>query len=506
MSNTTQAEHADHTGTPYTQGGSPFSSTDHKRIGQLYMGASVALFVLSAVLSLAGMEQALAVALLSVAPGVAGAFGNFVMPMQIGARNVAFPGLNQWGLRLYALGALLVVAGGFAGGIAIGNELALSMLGAGGLLVGTSLVLTGVNFIVTIHKLRAPGMTWARIPHFTWCIYASGVAMVTIAPALMVGLIVRTFSPNLLDPAAGGDAALGTALTVYGNPVALVLLLPALGVVSELVTTFSRKTLFGSKLMTHAVIDLAVIGFFAWGHHAFASGQSLYAGTVFGFLSVLAMGPLAVVIIGWLYTLHHGSIELSTPLLFGLGFIVLLTLGTFSGLYLASPATAAYLHDTPMVVGWFDSFVVGASAMALFGGAHYWWPKFTGRSAESGLGKLSAVVLFVGLLMAFDGRFFMGVRGVSREAADLGQVTGSASQIAMAGLGLVVVGAVLATLNLMKSKSSGAPAEANPWGGRTLEWTTQSPPTTSNFNQPPTVVEGPYEYPTQGGSAHAEAH
>lgn len=494
---TTQAEHADHSGTPFTQGGSPFTSTDHKRIGQLYLGFSTLLYLVSAVLSVAGMEQALAVALLSVAPGVAGAFGNFVMPMQIGARNVAFPGLNQWAFRLYALGAILVVVGAFAGG---------HILGVGGLLVGASLVLTGTNFIVTIHKLKAPGMTWDRVPHFTWCIYASAIAMVTIAPALMVALMVHAFSPNLLDPAAGGDAALAAALNVYGNPAALVLLLPAIGVVSELVTTFARKTLFGSKLMTHAVLHLAAIGFFAWGHHAFAGGQSLYAGTVFGFISVLALGPLFVVLLSWVMTLHQGSIQVSTPMLYALGFIVLLTVGAFSGLYLSAPSTAAYLNDTPMVVGWFDSFVVGASAMALFGGAHYWWPKFTGRSAESGLGKLSAVLLFLGLLASFDGRFFLGLRGVSRQAADINSLAGAAGSVAMAGLALVVAGAVLATLNLMKSKSGGAQADANPYGGRTLEWATQSPPTSSNFNQPPNVVEGPYEYPAQGGGAHAEAH
>ena len=490
--NTTQAEHAHHGGTPYTQSGSQSQRTDHKRIGRLYLGFSAVLFLVSAVLSTARVPQALHVGLLSLAPGVAGAFGTFVLPLQLGARNVAFPGLNLWGFRLYAVGALLVIAGAFAGG---------PILPIGGMLVGVSLVLMGANFIVTIHKLRAPGMGWAELPHFVWCIYASSVAMITIVPALLVATLAHALSPNLFDALAGGDAGLGASLSVYGNAAAVVLLLPAFGVVSEMVATFSRSRLFGAKTMAHAAFALAIVGFLAWGHHAFAPGQSLYAGTVYGF----ALAPVAAMVVGWVMTLHAGAIELSTPLLYAVGAIVLATLGMLSGLFLAAPASAAYLSDTWMVVGHFETCIVGTSAMALFGGAHYWWPKIAGASAESGVGKASALLFLIGGLVAMDGAFSLGLTGLSREALDLADVAGPASDMAINGLGAMALAGALAVINLFRSVSGGA-CGANPWGGRTVEWTTQSPPIAQNFNQPPTVVEGPYEYPAQAGGAKVEAH
>lgn len=509
---TTQTDQIENSGTPYTDV-SARSNRDHKHIGHLYLAVSMVLFLLTAIFSAAEQPHALPLALLFLAPGIVGAFGNFVVPLQIGARNVAFPELNLLAFRLYAAGAVLVLAGIFGGGLGgwsmpVGGTggAGVWLLGLGGLVVGISLSATAINLLVTITKLRAPGMTWGRLPLFVWGIYASSVAILALVPTSLAALVVlffeRTLGLGLLDAAVGGDPALlQNAFTVYGNPAAMVLLLPALAVVADIVPTFARKQAFAYRAVAHASFGLAAIGIFAWGHHAFGDGQSLYASTVFGFVSVLALGPLAVMVGSWLLTLNNGSIQLSTPLLYALGFIVLTTCGMFSGLFLSAPATAAYLNDTWMVVGHFDSFVVGGTAMALFGGAHYWWPKFSGQTAEGALGKVAAVVLFAGLMVAFHGRFVFGATGLSRQA-DLSGMSDASTQFATIGLGLVVLGGVLAMANLMMARSGG-PAGNNPWGGRTLEWATQSPPIARNFNQTPTVEEGPYEYPVQGGEAEA---
>ncbi len=510
---TTQTDHDQHPGAPFTDV-TQRSDHDHKRIGQKYLAVSTVFFLLAAIFSAAEQPQALPLALLFLAPGIVGAFGNFVIPLQIGARNVAFPALNLLAFRIYLLGAVLVLVGTFGGGLGgwsmpIGGSggIIVTLMSLGGVAVGISLVMTAINLLVTITKLRAPGMTWGRLPLFVWGIYASCVAILALVPTSLAALFVlyfeRTLGLGLLDPAVGGDPALlQNAFTVYGNPAAMVLLLPALAVVADIVPTFARKAAFAHHAVGHAVFGLAAIGIITWGHHAFGDGQSLYASTVFGFVSALALGPLAVMVGSWVLTINAGSVQVSTALVYALGFIVLVTCGMFSGLFMSAPATAAYLNDTWMVVGHFDSFVVGASAVALFGGAHYWWPKFTGNAAEGALGKVAAVVLTVGLLVAFHGRFVFGASGLSRQADHSGLPEAS-MQFASIGLGMVVLGGVLSIANLMMARSSGSPAGNNPWGGRTLEWATQSPPIAQNFNQTPTVEEGPYEYPIQGGGAEA---
>ncbi len=286
-------------------------------------------------------------------------------------------------------------------------------------ITGFSSILTGLNFIVTIHTMRAPGLTWFRLPLFVWSHYATSLIMVLGTPVIAVTLLMvaveRLFHLGIFDPALGGDPILFQHLFwFYSHPAVYIMVLPAMGVVSEIVTTFSRKNIFGYKFVAFASIAIAVLGFLVWGHHMFVSGQSVYAGLIFSVLSFLVAIPSAVKVFNWTATMYKGSISYRTPMLYAFGFIGLFTIGGLTGLFLASLGVDVHVHDTYFIVAHFHYIMVGGAIMGYLGGIHYWWPKISGKLYPEAWARFSALIIFVGFNLTFFPQFLLGYLGMPR--------------------------------------------------------------------------------------------
>ncbi|HUH93363.1 MAG TPA: cytochrome c oxidase subunit I [Casimicrobiaceae bacterium] len=443
-------------------------------------------------------------------PSIPTTLGNFLIPMMIGARDLAFPRLNLASWYLYVLGGAFTVATLIAGGVDTGwtfytpyssiysnSHVMLAVVGV--FVVGFSSIFTGLNFIVTIHTMRAPGMTWFRLPLFVWATYATSLVMVLATPVLAMTLsligIERLLGIGVFDPALGGDPLLFQHLFwFYSHPAVYIMILPAMGVASEIITCFARNRVFGYRFMASAILAIAVIGFLVWGHHMFVSGQSVYAGFVFSFLSFVVAVPSAIKVFNWTATLYRGDISFEAPMLYALGFVGLFTIGGLTGLFLAATALDVHLRDTYFVIAHFHYIMVGGSVMAYLGGIHFWWPKITGRLYHEGIARFAAILMFCGFNLTFFPQYLLGYEGMIRRYHEYPPQFQLLNVLSSAGASILALSYLMPLAYLAWSLWRGAPATANPWQAQGLEWQTASPPPTHNFEAAPLVTHAPYAY------------
>lgn len=444
-------------------------------------------------------------------PSIPAVLGNFVVPMMVGARDLAFPRLNLLSWYLFMIGGVFTLVSLVNGGVNTGwtfytpfsttyNNSNVVPVIIGIFITGFSSILTGLNFIVTIHKMRAPGLTWFRLPLFIWALYATSLIMVLATPVLAITLVLvaleKLFGVGVFDAGLGGDPLLFQHLFwFYSHPAVYIMILPAMGVVSETITCFARKRIFGYNFVAFSSLAIAVYGFLVWGHHMFVSGQSVYASMVFSFLSFFVAIPSAVKVFNWTATLYKGSIWFQTPMLYAFGFIGLFTIGGLTGLFLASLAVDVHLTDTYFVVAHFHYIMVGGAVMGYLGGIHFWWPKMTGRMYPEVWAKVSALILFVGFNLTFFPQFILGYLGMPRRYWAYPAEFQVLNVMSTAGASILGVGYLIPMAYLLWSLKYGKPAGPNPWGATGLEWQTASPPITQNFESTPIVTTGPYEYP-----------
>ena len=444
-------------------------------------------------------------------PSIPSVFGNFLIPLMIGANDLAFPKLNLASWYVYVLGGLFTLYALVAGGVDTGwtfytpyssmfSNSHVTAVIVGVFVVGFSSIFTGINFIVTIHKLRAPGMTWFRLPLFCWTHYATSMILVLATPVLGITLILiameRVFGIGIFDPALGGDPLLFQHLFwFYSHPAVYIMILPGMGVVSELITAFSRKRLFGYRFVAFSSLAIASIGFFVWGHHMFTSGQSMYAGIVFSFMSFLVAVPSAIKVYNWTATLYKGSVLIRTPLIYALAFIGLFVIGGLTGVVLASLALDVHVHDTYFVTAHFHFIMVGASVAAFLGAVHFWWPKMTGRMYPEFWGRIAALLAFFGFALTFMPQYWLGWLGMPRRYHEYPSEFQILHVLSSAGASILAVAYLLPLVYLLWSLRYGERAGPNPWGAAGLEWTTPSPPPKHNFHEIPVVTQEAYAYP-----------
>jgi cytochrome c oxidase subunit 1 len=443
-------------------------------------------------------------------PSIPATLGNFLIPLMVGARDLAFPRINLLSWYLYVIGGAIAGTALLAGGVDTGwtfyepysstyanGYVATTIVGI--FLAGFSSILTGLNFLVTVHKMRAPGMTWFRLPLFVWAHYATSVIQLLGTPVVAITLVLvmleHLFHIGVFDPSIGGDPVLFQHMFwFYSHPAVYIMILPSMGVVSEIIACFTRKQIFGYHFVAFSSVAIAVLGFLVWGHHMFVSGQSVYEGMVFSFISFLVAIPSAIKVFNWTATIYKGSVDLRTPMLYALGFIGLFTLGGLTGLFLATLGTDMHLHDTYFVIAHFHYIMVGGAVMGYMGGIHFWWPKITGRMYPEWWGRFSALVIFVGFNLTFFPQFFLGYLGLPRRYHAYPPEFQVLNVMSTAGASIMGVGYVLPLFYLIWSLKWGAIAGDNPWNAAGLEWTTASPPPTENFHKVPVVTEEPYYY------------
>jgi len=507
-------------------------TTDHKRIALLYLAAITAFFALGGLFAVMIRLELLTPAgdLLSsdsynkmftmhgvimvfffLIPSVPATLGNFLVPMMIGARDLAFPRLNLASWYLFMVGGMFGLYSVVAGGLDTGwtfytpfsttySNTAVIPAAVGILIAGFSSIFTGLNFIVTIHRMRAPGMTWSRLPLFIWAHYAASLIMVLGTPVIAITIVLvaleRAFHIGIFDPNLGGDPILFQHLFwFYSHPAVYIMILPSMGVMSELISCFSRKRVFGYGFVALSSVMIAVFGFLVWGHHMFVSGQSVYAAMVFSLISFLVAIPSAVKVFNWTATLYKGSISYQTPMLYAFGFLGLFTIGGLTGLFLAALGTDVHVTDTYFVVAHFHYIMVGGVLMGYLGGLHFWWPKITGRLYPEGWAKLSALIVFLGFNLTFFPQFILGYLGMPRRYHAYPEEFQVLNVMSSAGASILGVGYLLPLVYFIWSMRYGARASSNPWPATGLEWQTPSPPPTHNFEQVPVVTEEAYDYP-----------
>jgi cytochrome c oxidase subunit I len=503
---------------------------DHKRIGVMYLLCVLGAFLLGGTAALviraelwtpgptfiehdtynqAFTLHGAAMVFLVIIPGIPAALGNIVLPLMLGAKDVAFPRLNLASWYLWVIGAVCLIASlvtnaadtGWTFYTPYSTTTTTSVIPAvfGAFILGFSSILTGLNFITTIHKLRPPGMTWFRMPLFLWAIYATGIMQVLATPVLGITLLMliveRAVGIGIFDPALGGDPVMFQHFFwFYSHPAVYIMIVPAFGVVSEIFPVFSRKRIFGYKFIALSSVAIAILGFLVWGHHMFVSGQSLVAGTIFSAITFLIAIPTAIKTFNWITTMYQGAIHLDTPMLYSLAFLWVFSIGGVTGMFLSVMSTDVHLHDTYFVVAHFHYVMMGGSITALLGGLHYWWPKMSGRMYNEKLGRIGAVIVLFGLNLTFFPQFIMGSRGMPRRYYNYLPEFEIFHKLSTLGAFTMGVGFLLTAFYLLRSLKTGPKAADNPWGGNTLEWQCSSPPPYYNFHQPPVITEGPYEY------------
>jgi len=506
---------------------------DHKRIGVLYMiavltsfllGGIFALLVRTELLSPGGPQDRTIVSadaynilftlhgaimiFLFIIPSTPAILGNFILPMMLGAKDVAFPRLNLASWYLYMVGAALAVLSIVLGGVDTGwtfytpysttTGTAVVPLVLGVFVLGFSSIFTGLNFVVTMHKLRARGMGWYKMPLFPWSLYATAILQIIATPVLGITVLLlvveRVFGVGIFDPRLGGDPVLFQHFFwFYSHPAVYIMILPAMGIMSELIPTFSRKHIFGYKYIAWSSVAIAIFSFLVWGHHMFVSTQSVLASTIFSLLTFSVAIPSAVKVFNWLATMYKGSIRLDTPMLYALSFLFLFTIGGLTGLFLGSLATNVHLHETYFVVAHFHYVMFGGAVIAFLGGLHYWWPKMFGRMYNEALGRLSCFLVFVGFNLTFFPQFVMGAHGMPRRYYHYVAQFHSYHVLSTVGSYVLAIGFFLMAGYLLHSLFRGKKAPDNPWGSNSLEWKTSSPPPVENFRE--TVpLEDPYDY------------
>jgi cytochrome c oxidase subunit I len=448
-------------------------------------------------------------------PAIPAVLGNFLLPIMIGAKDLALPRVNLLSLYIYWVGGALTLWALMQGGVDTGwtfyapysttfsNTWVLAV-GVGIFINGFSSILTGLNFIVTVHTMRAPGMTWFRLPLFVWAQYATSLVMVLGTPVIAITLLLlateRVVRVGIFDPSIGGDPILFQHLFwFYSHPAVYIMILPGMGVISELISNFSRKKIFGYEFIAFSSIAIAVFGFLVWGHHMFASGQSIYAGLVFSLLTMVVAIPSAIKMFNWTATLYKGSISYETPMLYGLGFLGLFLIGGLTGLFLGALGLDVHLTDTYFVVAHFHYVMVGGQVIAYLGGIHYWWPKMTGKMYSEFWGKISAMLVFVGFNLTFFPQFILGYQGMPRRYASYPAELQVLNIFSTAGASVLGIGLVMPVIYLGHSLLYGRRAGDNPWMLPGLEWRTSSPPPTENFETTPIVTWEAYEFGEENG-------
>ena len=506
-------------------------TSDHKRIALLYLGSITAFFFVGGfAAALVRLNLIVPEGLLGSAetynrmftmhgvvmvwfflvPAVPVTLGNFVIPLMLGARDLAFPRLNLLSWYLFIAGAALTLWALFVGGVDTGwtfytplstafTKSHVVLAAAGIFLSGFSSIATGLNFVVTIHRLRAPGYSWYKLPVFIWSMYSVSVLLVLATPVLAITLLLmmleRLFHIGVFDPSIGGDPLLFQHLFwFYSHPAVYIMILPGFGVISEIIPAFSRKTLFGYKFVVWASVAIAVVSFFVWGHHMFVAGTSVYSAVLFSILSFLVSVPSAIKVFNWLGTMHKGYIHFDAPMLYALGFIGLFSIGGLTGLWVASLAADVALTQTYFVVAHFHYVMVGGMVSAFFGGLHYWWPKITGRMYPEMWARVAAIIMFTGFNLTFFPQFILGLEGMPRRYASYAPEFQVLNVLSSAGASILAVGYLLPLGYLLWSLVHGERAPANPWRATGLEWQTPSPPPTINFVTTPVVTEHPYAY------------
>ncbi len=505
-------------------------STDHKRIGILYLVSIAAFFITAATIGIfMRLEQltmgptlmspdtynrlftlhGVIMIFLFIIPGIPAILGNFLLPIQIGAKDVAFPRLNLLSWWLFMIGAILALLTLFLPGglpdtgwtfyapysVRTGSEVSLAVFAA--FVLGFSSILTGLNFITTVHRMRAPGMSWFRLPLFVWALYATAWVQILATPMVGITLLLiifeRIFNIGIFNPAQGGDPILYQHLFwIYSHPAVYIMILPGFGVISEIIPTFSRRTIFGYKLIAFSSLSIAIFGSLVWAHHMFVSGQSDLANIIFSFLTFFVAIPTAIKVFNWVATLYKGSIRFEPPLLFVLSSIFLFSIGGFTGLMQATLPINVHIHDTYFVVGHFHYTMFGGTIWALIAGILYWFPKITGKMYNKKWIYWAWALMFIGFNTLYGTMMYMGWKGMPRRYYDHLPEFHTDHVIATVGSWFLYTGILILVGTLLYALYRGAKAEANPWGGTTLEWKTSSPPPLENFEKEPVVEHEPY--------------
>ena len=508
-------------------------TVDHKRLGIMYLAGVLLFFLVGGVAALTLRTELLVpeggfivsattynklftihgavMVFLVIIPSVPAALGNFLLPLMLGAKDVAFPRLNLLSFWVYSLGSAFFIYTLFSGQLDTGwtfytpyssadSGTAVISATAGAFILGFSSILTGLNFIVTVHKMRAPGQTWNRLPLFVWAIYATAVIQVLATPVLAITLLLliveRTLNIGIFDPAMGGDPVLYQHFFwFYSHPAVYIMILPGFGIISELIAVHSRKHIFGYKAIALSSVAIAIISFLVWGHHMFVSGQSELAGVVFSFLTFAVAVPTAIKVFSWVATLYKGSIEFNTPMLYALMFLFTFTIGGLTGIFLAALSVDVHLHDTYFVVAHFHYVMMGGTIIAFIGGIHHWWPKMFGRMYSERAGRWGALFIFIGFNMTFFNQFVIGQQGMPRRYWQYVPQFQQQHMLSTIGSYILGIGFVWIAIYLVHSLMRGKVASANPFGGASLEWDTQSPPIEHNFHGQPVVETDPYDFP-----------
>ena len=514
------------------------ATTDHKRIGILYAIACGAFFLLGGILAtfvrtelgtpgetILGQDEynqmftlhGVVMVFLVIIPAIPGMLGNFVLPIQIGAKDVAFPRLNLASWYLFMAGAIMAVCGWlFVGKVdtgwtfytpySSGASNAVLWLTSAVFIAGFASIFTGLNFIVTVHKMRAPGMTWNRLPLFVWAIYSTGIVQVLATPVIGITMVLlfleKLLHIGIFDPALGGDPVLFQHFFwFYSHPAVYIMILPAMGIISDLMGTFSRQHVSGYTFIALSSVAIAFLGFLVWGHHMFVSGQSALSSIIFSMLTFLIGIPTGIKVFNWVATMYRGSVWIRTPMIYALMFLFLFTIGGLTGIMVGVLAVDVHLHDTYFVVAHFHYVMMGGALIGLIGGLHYWWPKMTGRMYNETAGMIAAALVFIGFNLTFFTQFFLGTKGMPRRYHDYTEFLDSFPEFAALNMASTIGSYILGTGLLMilvyalYSLFKGAKAPPNPWGACTLEWThTGSVPDEHNFHDTPLVTRGPYDF------------
>ena len=521
------------------------STVDHKRIGLMYLVGSLFFFMIGGLVALLlrlvlltpkhtlfgitidaegynrlfTLHGAIMV-FLFIIPSIPGSLTNFVLPLMLGAKDVAFPRLNLASFYIYVAGAIMAVSSIIIGAVDTGWTFytpysssfasgAVAMMTMSVFVLGFSSILTGLNFIATVHKLRAPGMGWFDMPLFVWGMYSTAVIQILATPVLAITVVLlaieKTFHIGIFDPKYGGDPVLFQHFFwFYSHPAVYIMILPGMAIISELIPTFSKKTIFGYRAIAYSSVSLALVSFIVWGHHMFVAGQSQLATVVFSALTFLVAIPSGVKVFNWLTTMYKGNIVLASPMLYAISFLILFAIGGLTGIFLGTLSTDVHLTDTYFVVAHFHYVMMGSTVTAFIGGLHYWWPKMTGRMYNEKLAKIACVLWFIGFNATFIPQFIMGSQGMPRRYYNYLDQFQPFHAFSTVGSWIIGFSLFMTLAYLLASLRKPCDAPDDPWGGSTLEWKTSSPPITHNFAEQPTLEREPYDY--RPGHSGRETH